>query len=64
MMIPEMVFGTLRTNPAQITVADLYIFEHWHMTQTPTVMVGMDLLGLFDTLIIDYQRHELQVRTR
>jgi hypothetical protein len=27
-------------------------------------MIGMDVLGQFDTLIIDYKRRELQVRMR
>jgi hypothetical protein len=26
--------------------------------------LGMDLLGSFDVLIIDYNRHELQIRPR
>jgi hypothetical protein len=25
-------------------------------------LIGMDSLGLLDTLIIDYRRHELQLR--
>jgi hypothetical protein len=25
-------------------------------------LIGMDVLGLLDTLIIDYRRHELQLR--
>jgi hypothetical protein len=25
-------------------------------------LIGMDTLGLLDTLIIDYRRHELQLR--
>jgi predicted aspartyl protease len=64
MSIPNMIFGNIKTGPAQIVVADLYIFERWHMTQTPTIMLGMDVLGLFDTLIIDYGSHQLQIRVR
>jgi hypothetical protein len=48
----------------QITVADIYIFHHWQMRSRPTLMVGMDILGLLDALIIDYPRHELQVKFR
>jgi hypothetical protein len=40
------------------------IFEHWRLTQQPTLLIGMDALGLLDELIIDYRRHELQLRTR
>jgi hypothetical protein len=63
MVIPEMVLGTVRISAAEVTVGDLYIFQHWHMTRTPTIMLGMDVLGLLDTLIIDYPRRELQIRT-
>jgi hypothetical protein len=34
------------------------------MTREPAMLIGMDALGLLDMLIIDYQRHELQVRMR
>jgi len=64
MVIPEMVLGALRISPVEVTVGDFYIFQRWHMTQTPAIMLGMDVIGLLDTLIIDYQRHELQVRPR
>jgi Aspartyl protease len=47
-----------------ITFGDMRIFEHWHMTHEPTMLVGMDALGLLDMLIIDYRRHELQIRMR
>lgn len=63
MVLPPMRIGPLRISPAEVTVGDFYIFQHWGMTQTPTVLLGMDVLGLVDTLIIDYARGELQVRT-
>jgi hypothetical protein len=42
----------------------MHIFEYWHLTREPVMLLGMDTLGLLDTLIIDYRRHELQLRTR
>ena len=30
----------------------------------PTVLIGMDVLGLLDVFIIDYRRHEIQLRAR
>jgi len=47
-----------------VTFGDMHIFEHWHMTREPAMLIGMDALGLLDMLIIDYQRRELQVRMR
>jgi len=50
--MPRMIFG------------DLGVFEAWQMTGEPALIIGMDALGLLDTLIIDYRRAELQVRMR
>ena len=47
-----------------MTFADFAIFEHWKMTEEPAMLIGMDVLGLLDTLIIDYRRKELQVKLR
>jgi hypothetical protein len=47
-----------------VTFGDMHIFEHWHLTTEPVMLIGMDALGLLDTLIIDYRRHELQIRMR
>ncbi len=38
------------------------IFKRWRLTSEPAIMIGMDALGTLDTLIIDYRRHELQLR--
>jgi len=56
------VLGGLALQGVGITTGDLDIFKEWHMTRAPVLLVGMDVLGLFDTLIIDYRRRELQVR--
>jgi len=59
---PPLTLGDVRVGMTRITVADTYIFQHWKMTSRPAVMIGMDILGLLDALIIDYPRHELQVK--
>jgi predicted aspartyl protease len=64
MVIPEMLLVTTRISPMEVTVGDLYIFQRWRATRTPTILLGMDVLGLLDTLIIDFSRQELQIRTR
>jgi hypothetical protein len=46
-----------------VTFADVYIFKHWKLIGEPALMIGMDALGTLDTLIIDYRRKELQIRT-
>jgi hypothetical protein len=59
---PTLRLGTLLVRNPAMTFADFEIFKHWQMTQEPTMLVGMDVLGLLDTLIIDYRRKELQVK--
>jgi predicted aspartyl protease len=61
---PPISLGELTIRNVHITAGDMYIFQHWHMTTEPAVLIGMDVLGLLDTLIIDYRRKELQIRTR
>ena len=34
------------------------------MTNKPMLLIGMDAIGLLDTVIIDYRLHELQMRMR
>jgi hypothetical protein len=61
---PPIRIGDLTIRGAHITVGDMFIFQHWKMTTEPALLIGMDVLGLLDTLIIDYKRRELQVRRR
>jgi predicted aspartyl protease len=60
--VPPVLFGDLIIRNPHITFIDLHIFQHWKLTKEPTLLIGMDVLGVLDTLIIDYRRRELQVR--
>ncbi len=61
---PSLAMGEVMVRNAAMTFADFAIFEHWKLTNEPAMLIGMDVLGLLDTLIIDYRRRELQVRLR
>jgi hypothetical protein len=61
---PSLIMGGLRVSSNAMTFADFAIFEHWKMLDAPAMLIGMDVLGLLDTLIIDYRRKELQVKLR
>jgi len=54
--------GAVEIHYTDVTYGDMHIFDHWHFTGQPAMLIGMDALGLLDTLIIDYRRHELQIR--
>jgi hypothetical protein len=59
---PAIELGSVRMMDPGVTFADLYIFKQWNLTQEPAILIGMDALGVLDTLVIDYRRHELQLR--
>ena len=61
---PPITLDSIRILDARITYGDMQIFGHWHLTNKPALLIGMDVLGLLDTFIIDYRRHELQLRMR
>jgi hypothetical protein len=42
----------------------MYIFDRWKLNGQPVLVLGMDVLGSVDELIIDYRLRELQLRTR
>jgi predicted aspartyl protease len=61
---PDINFGSLTVRGAHIVFGDMYLFQRWKLNDEPALTLGMDLLGSFDVLIIDYSRHELQIRPR
>jgi predicted aspartyl protease len=62
--IPSIVAGDLLVRNAEILFSDLHIFEHWQLVSRPAMIIGMDVLGALDTLVIDYRRNELQIKIR
>jgi hypothetical protein len=59
---PQIEMGGLSITGVHIVFGDMYLFQHWHMTDKPVLLLGMDLLGSFDTMIMDYRMKELQIR--
>jgi hypothetical protein len=62
MATPDIGIGGITIHDPGVTYGDLYIFKQWRLLNEPAILIGMDTLGLLDTLIIDYRRHELQLR--
>jgi len=56
--------GNVQIENAHITFGDMHIFSHWDASEEPTILIGMDILGLVDTLVIDYQRQEVHIKPR
>jgi predicted aspartyl protease len=61
---PPIELGPVEIRTQHMTFVDAYSFQYWHLTNEPALLIGMDALGTLDTLIIDYRRHEVQLRMR
>jgi predicted aspartyl protease len=61
--MPPIKLGSIQIQDSGVTFTDAYIFKEWNLTEVPAILIGMDALGLFDVLVIDYRRHELQIST-
>ncbi|HEV8330361.1 MAG TPA: retropepsin-like aspartic protease [Steroidobacteraceae bacterium] len=61
---PPIKFGRATISGVRVTFTDTEIFNHWQLTKEPALLLGMDVLGLLDVLVIDYKTQELHVRFR
>jgi len=61
---PPIAFGNATISGVRVTFTETPIFEHWQLTTEPALLLGMDVLGLLDVLVIDYKTKELHVRFR
>lgn len=61
--MPTIYLQALELRGAALNFGDVYIFQHWRMISEPSIILGMDVLGVMDQIIIDYRTHELHIRT-
>jgi predicted aspartyl protease len=64
MPISPIELGDIQIRAAHVTFGEMDIFRHWSQKDEPTILIGMDILGLVETLVIDYRRKELHIRVR
>jgi len=61
---PPIAVGSVQFNGVYITYGDMYIFDLWKLEREPTLVLGMDVLGTVDVLVIDYRLRQMQIRLR
>jgi predicted aspartyl protease len=61
---PPVSIGKVTVRGMRVTFADFHIFNAWNMDHQPALLIGMDVIGLLDALIIDYKHQELYLRVR
>lgn len=62
--IPTIEIDRIRIANATMTFSDVYIFRHWGLVDEPAVLLGMDVAGSVDQMIIDYGSRELHLLPR
>jgi predicted aspartyl protease len=61
---PPLQLGEATISDVAVTYGDFYVFKLWDLEKEPAILVGMDVLGVLHTLVIDYRRKELQIRPK
>lgn len=63
-VVPNMRIGGISFTRFGLAFADLHTFDIWGLTDKPALLVGMDLLRLFEEVTIDFGQHEVMFQTR
>ncbi len=54
--VPDIELGGVRIEQLALGVSDAYVFEVWGLNDTPTIVLGMDVLRRARAIAIDYAR--------
>jgi predicted aspartyl protease len=60
--VPKLAIGALRFARFAMAFADLHTFSLWGMQDRPAMMMGMDLLNLFELVLVDFQKNTVRFR--
>ncbi len=58
---PTIYLGEAELRDLEVTFGDLHVFRVWELEDKPAILIGMDLLGIVERIIIDYRRSEIHV---
>jgi predicted aspartyl protease len=64
LVAPTIFLGEAELRDLEVTFGDLHVFRVWDLEHEPALLIGMDLLGTVERLVIDYRRRELQIKPR
>jgi Aspartyl protease len=59
--VPNVEFGPVGVANLMVSFGEFSIFKIWGVNDRPTLLIGMDALGLLNGLTIDYRRKELHI---
>jgi predicted aspartyl protease len=61
MSVKRLTFGPVEFDNLRVSFGHYSIFDRWGVNDRPTLLIGMDALGLLSGFVIDYQRKELHI---
>ena len=53
--------GDMTLTNLEVIFADFHVFKLWGSTRNRRMLIGMDMLGVLDRLVIDYRRNEVSM---
>jgi hypothetical protein len=59
--VKEATIGDMTLTNLDVIFADFHVFKLWGLDKQPAMLIGMDLLGVLDRLVIDYRRNEVSM---
>jgi predicted aspartyl protease len=59
--IKEATIGDMTLSNLEVIFADFHVFKLWELDQEPALLIGMDMLGVLERLVIDYRRNEVSM---
>jgi predicted aspartyl protease len=54
--------GDITISHVDVTYGDFHIFDAWNLKDRPAMLIGMDVLGVADALIIDFRSRQVLVK--
>jgi predicted aspartyl protease len=60
----KIYFDGMEIEGIDIAYGDFHVFDLWDYRDRPALLIGMNVLGTADVLIIDYRRREVQIKPR
>lgn len=59
---PTITLGKAQLSNLVVTFGDLHVFGVWSLDEEPALLIGMDLLGRMQHIVIDYPLGEFQLK--
>ena len=60
--LPNLRLGGMRLPTWPVAFADLHTFQMWNLTETPAILIGVDILSRFEEVSLDFVHDEVRFR--